>query len=493
MTNVTVVIPSIGRSSLGDVLQILTTHIAPSSIVVVDDRPFAVSRAHPFSVPAGVVVLCADHRGPAGARNLGWRHARTPWIAFIDDDVLPDATWARDLVADLSFADDTCGAIQGRIRVELPKHRRPTDAERGVASLGSARWITADMAVRREALAQVGGFDERFTRAYREDTDLALRLINAGWRIRSGLRTSRHLLSRTAFWSSAHAQAGNADDMLMRRLHGPHWRSRAGVTPGLRRRHVATTATAGLAVWHTLSGHHTRAALAAGSWFSQTSDFFISRMAPGPRTSDEAIRMLATSVAIPPLATWHTVRGALRHALASPWQGPPDLVLFDRDGTLVVDVPYNGDPTVVRPIPGAIEAVRRLRREGIRTGVITNQSAVGRGLIDSEQLAAVNARVDDLFGGFDTWQICTHTASDECDCRKPKPGMVLSACADLHVPVHRCVVIGDIGLDVASAQAAGAHGVLVPTPATSPSEVQSAVAVEANLGGAVERVLTGRW
>ena len=76
---------------------------------------------------------------------------------------------------------------QGRIEVPLPA-QRPTDWERDVAGLASGRWISADIAFRREALTAVGGFDERFRGAYREDTDLAMRLLRAGWQL-GGRRT----------------------------------------------------------------------------------------------------------------------------------------------------------------------------------------------------------------------------------------------------------------------------------------------------------------
>lgn len=73
-------------------------------------------------------------------------------------------------------------------------------------------------------------------------------------------------------------------------------------------------------------------------------------------------------------------------------------VLFDRDGTLVEDVPYNGDPAAVRPMPTARAALQRLRRAGVRAGVVSNQSGIARGLITESQVRAVNARVDLLLG-----------------------------------------------------------------------------------------------
>ena len=173
-------------------------------------------------------------------------------------------------------------------------------------------------------------------------------------------------------------------------------------------------------------------------------------------------------------------------------------VLFDRDGTLVIDVPYNGDPSKVRPFPGARKVLDELRGLGLATGVLSNQSGVARGMITREQVDACMARLAELLGPFDTVQVCPHGPDDGCACRKPAPGMVKTACAQLDVEPARCVVVGDIGADVDAAAAAGAVGILVPTPVTRRSEVAraqqglSAHAVE-TLAAAVDDVLAGRW
>jgi histidinol-phosphate phosphatase family protein len=166
--------------------------------------------------------------------------------------------------------------------------------------------------------------------------------------------------------------------------------------------------------------------------------------------------------------------------------------LFDRDGTLVEDVPYNGDPAMVRPMPGARAALERLRAAGLRLGVVSNQSGVARGLLTHEQVARVNARVEELLGPFDTWQCCPHGPDDGCACRKPAPGLVLVAAAELGVPADRCVVIGDIGADVAAGRAAGARAVLVPTPVTRAEEVATAPVVAGDLAAAVDWILDTR-
>jgi HAD superfamily hydrolase (TIGR01662 family) len=166
-----------------------------------------------------------------------------------------------------------------------------------------------------------------------------------------------------------------------------------------------------------------------------------------------------------------------------------DAVLFDRDGTLIVDVPYNGDPGRVEPMPGARAALDRLRAAGLRLGVVTNQSGLARGHFGEHQLAAVNRRVEELLGPFDTWQICPHDDSAGCRCRKPAPGLVTAAAEALGVPAARCAVVGDIGRDMTAAQAAGAAGVLVPTPVTLLSEVAAAPAVATDLSAAADQLL----
>ena len=166
-------------------------------------------------------------------------------------------------------------------------------------------------------------------------------------------------------------------------------------------------------------------------------------------------------------------------------------VLFDRDGTLVVDVPYNGDPRMVRPFPGARRALDGLRSLGLATGVLSNQSGIARGILTAEQVAGVNARVEELLGPFDVWEVCPHSAEDRCGCRKPAPGMIHSACARLGIDPSEAAFIGDIGSDIEAARAAGARGVLVPTPLTRNEEVAAAGEIAADLEQAVAMLLRG--
>ncbi|MEU8420598.1 HAD-IIIA family hydrolase [Micromonospora sp. NPDC048835] len=175
--------------------------------------------------------------------------------------------------------------------------------------------------------------------------------------------------------------------------------------------------------------------------------------------------------------------------VASPRPALYDAVLLDRDGTLIEDVPYNGDPEKVRPVPGARAALDRLRAAGLRLAVVTNQSGLARGYFTGEQMRAVHARVEELLGHFDAWLVCPHDDAAGCGCRKPAPGLVHAAARELGTTASRCVLVGDIGRDVAAALAAGAAGVLVPTAVTRPEEVAAAGWVARDLPAAVAEIL----
>ena len=498
-----VVIPSLGRPSLRSLLVALAAAEGPRPewLVVVDDRktpspePVVDVRELPETIARHVLVLAGGGRGPAAARNLGWRGVPVDvdWIAFLDDDVLVPGDWCARLAADLAEADaGGLAASQAGIDVPLPEHRRPSDWERGTGGLSGAWWITADMAYRRDALAAVDGFDERFPRAFREDADLALRVQDTGRRLGRGRRHTTHPVRPTGRWTSLRQQRGNADDVLMRRVHGATWADRAGAEIGRRPRHLLITAAALLALSGALARKPRPALAGALAWGAGVTEFAWARIAPGPRTRAEVTTMIATSVAIPPAAVWWWLRAALRPTPprpTAPESAPLKALLLDRDGTLVVDVPYNGDPALVRPVPGAVAAVDEARAAGLPVGVVTNQSGLARGLFTAEQMAAVHARIDELFGAFDVWAVCPHGPDDGCECRKPAPGSIRAAAERFGVEPETCALVGDIGADVEAARAAGARGILVPTAATDTRELAAAPVVCRDLGTAVAHLL----
>jgi histidinol-phosphate phosphatase family protein len=479
-TDIDVVVPTVGRESLRRLLEALEPQRECfGELIVVEDR---------------------ERRGPAATRNEGWRRSSAEWVAFLDDDVVPETCWPKRLHHDLERLGPAVAGSQGRVRVPLPDDRPPTDWERNVAGLETARWISADIAYRRAGLASVGGFDERFGAAYREDTDLAMRLLRRGWQIAAGDRQVDHPVPPAGFWVSVARQRGNADDVLMRALHGRHWRRWGGAPAGRLPRHLLAAFSALVATASATAGRPRLAGLAGTAWLGFTAELAWARIAPGPGDRAEASRMLATSAALPLAASSWSLLGLLRLPQLLARGGPeedgrsaprecPEAVLVDRDGTIVVDVPYNGDTARVVAMPGAARALARLREAGLPVAAISNQSGIGRGLVDVDQVRAVNRRVDELLGPLDGWFFCAHIEGDGCGCRKPQSGLVVEAATALGVRPERCAVIGDIAADVQAAQAAGATAVIVPTPSTDPEDVRRAPRTAEDIEQAVAQLL----
>ena len=148
----------------------------------------------------------------------------------------------------------------------------------------------------------------------------------------------------------------------------------------------------------------------------------------------------------------------------------PKLVILGRDGVLNL---YRDDhvkaPEEWQPVPGALEAVARLNQAGWHAVVATNQSGIGRGLVDMASLNAVHRRMMQLLaekgGRIDAVFFCPHAPEEKCDCRKPLPGLMLQI-ADrysLDGLLKRVPMVCDTARDLQAAQAAGCEPHLVRT------------------------------
>ena len=149
-------------------------------------------------------------------------------------------------------------------------------------------------------------------------------------------------------------------------------------------------------------------------------------------------------------------------------------VFIDRDGTLTEEVGYVNHPQRLNLLPRSAEAVRRLNQAGIAAVVATNQAGLARGYFTEDVMNAVNDRLVDQLkragAHLDGLYICPHHPTEgappfriDCDCRKPKPGLLLRAAKDLDLDLTASTIVGDRPSDLAVARPVGARGVLVLT------------------------------
>jgi len=144
------------------------------------------------------------------------------------------------------------------------------------------------------------------------------------------------------------------------------------------------------------------------------------------------------------------------------------LVILDRDGTINHDSDqYIKSPAEWKPIPGSMEAIARLTQRGWRCVVATNQSGIARGLFDMATLNAIHTEmhraVAQAGGRIDAIFFCPHAADSNCECRKPKPGLLREIASRFDIELKGVPMIGDSLRDVEAAAAAGAQPYLVLT------------------------------
>jgi D-glycero-D-manno-heptose 1,7-bisphosphate phosphatase len=175
-------------------------------------------------------------------------------------------------------------------------------------------------------------------------------------------------------------------------------------------------------------------------------------------------------------------------------------VFIDRDGTLLEECDYLADPERARFLPGALDALRRLRRAGYALVLVTNQSGIARGLYREADYHAVQARVDALLeaegAAMEATYYCPHHPdfTGPCECRKPGLGMYRAAERDLGVALERSWYVGDKLTDVLPAASLSGRGILVRTGygAQQQRGKPPGVAVVDDLGAAADLILGGR-
>ncbi|MFA7503086.1 MAG: D-glycero-beta-D-manno-heptose 1,7-bisphosphate 7-phosphatase [Burkholderiaceae bacterium] len=144
------------------------------------------------------------------------------------------------------------------------------------------------------------------------------------------------------------------------------------------------------------------------------------------------------------------------------------LLILDRDGVINEDSDaFIKSPDEWRPLPGAATAIARLNKAGYRIAIATNQSGIARGLFDLDTLAAIHAKlhqtVNEAGGRIEAIFFCPHAADSNCECRKPRPGMIFDILRRFGAEPQGTVVVGDALRDLQAAHAAGCRSILVLT------------------------------
>lgn len=258
------------------------------------------------ATPAVRYIAMRDAHGPAAARNAGWRAARAPVIAFTDDDCLPEAGW---LSAGLTAMDAGADGVSGKLIVPIPDV--PSDYEATIRRLEDSPFVTANCFYRRDALADVGGFDERFRVAWREDSDLQFRMLKAGYRlVGDGRARVLHPVRDAPWWISLKEQQKSQYNALLFRKHPEEYRRVVQGRPPLG--YYSILLSLAITLRAIAAGRRRVAAAGAIAWLVQTAAFAGRRLRGTRHDRAHVAQMALTSALIPPLSVFWRLRGAVR-------------------------------------------------------------------------------------------------------------------------------------------------------------------------------------
>jgi GT2 family glycosyltransferase len=322
--DVSVVVPTYRRAAmLAACLNALCEQDFPANryeIIVCDDGPDDATRAcvariaeaHAVRGLAVRYVPVTRTQGPAGARNAGWRQARSPLIAFTDDDTLPDPHWLTAGVAALAH-----GAAAASGKIVVPQPDLPTDYEADASGLARAEFATANAFVARQFLVMTGGFDERFTSAWREDSDLQFTLLQMGGEIVNAADAVVVHPVRPARWGVSIAQQKKSQfDALLYKKHRQLYKKRIRATPPLL--YYAILGAALVALVAALASEIPTAVTALVAWAGLTGYFCAMRLRGRDRSWRHVVEMAWTSIPIPFLSIYWRLYGAVRFKVFFP-------------------------------------------------------------------------------------------------------------------------------------------------------------------------------
>lgn len=247
-------------------------------------------------------------KGPAAARNLGWQNARGILIAFTDDDCLPDKKWLENICE--HYRNETEIAFTGKVIV--PVTERPTDFELNTKGLETGDFVTANCICTKVTLEAVGGFDEAFTAAWREDSDLEFKLLKRKVPI---IKLNKAIIVhpvRPAPWGiSIQEQRKAVFNALLYKKYPELYRQRIKRNPSWKYYFmVLFFIVFVVSIFLKLTW---LAIIAFFGWLYLTMAFVIKRLSAARKTFSHIFEMIVTSIVIPFLSVFWTIYGAIKY------------------------------------------------------------------------------------------------------------------------------------------------------------------------------------
>jgi glycosyltransferase involved in cell wall biosynthesis len=326
MPEISVVIPTYKRPDLLltclQHLELQTLDKALFEVLVVSDGPdektrLAVDTYNRASAMKIIYLSTPEKKGPAAARNMGWRNALSPLIAFTDDDCRPETGWLLSFIN--RFGDFTSGtAVVNQIELvfsgytSVPIGSNPTDHALNTHGLQKADFITANCACTLSALETTGGFDERYGTAWREDSDLEFNFINHGIPIIKVMDAVVVHPVREAPWgfSIREQKKGQYDALLYKKYPGMY---RRRLSPKIIFDFYFIMLTDLVCLVAIINGWWYIAAVTFLVVLVMIAGFFLLRIKRTKKTASHIWEMLVTSMVIPFLSVYWRIYGALKY------------------------------------------------------------------------------------------------------------------------------------------------------------------------------------
>jgi glycosyltransferase involved in cell wall biosynthesis len=248
--------------------------------------------------------------GPAAARNKGWMSGAGELIAFTDDDCIPDKNWLASFWT--AYSDHRVAAIAFTGKTTVPISSRPSDYELNISHLATAEFITANCAVTRKALEHVNGFDERFTTAWREDSDLHFKFILAGIPvIRVDSAHVTHPVRKHKWAISLMDEKKGVFNVLLYKKYPALYREK--IEPNVPVNYYLICLSLLLVIYGAMLEIKILTITGLVLWVTLTSAFVLKRLKYTRRTFCHIMEMIVTSIGIPWLSLYYRWKGSLKY------------------------------------------------------------------------------------------------------------------------------------------------------------------------------------